>query len=91
MIYGDAVRMDGGEISLDNSIDGDLGLSNGIDGAEIGVFYNRGGAVGDYPALSNKPSINGVELVGDKSIEELGVDTLTNLQIQQIFNRVFGG
>lgn len=33
----------------------------------------RGGA-SDYVALTNKPSINGHELVGDKSLDDLGID-----------------
>lgn len=46
---------------------------------------------GDYGKLANKPKINGVTLIGDKSIEELGVDTLTNTEILEIYKRVFGG
>ena len=32
-----------------------------------------GGGTTDYRALSNKPKINGVELTGDKTSEELGI------------------
>ena len=32
-----------------------------------------GGGTSDYNELENKPSINGVELVGDKTTEELGI------------------
>lgn len=45
---------------------------------------------GDYNDLINKPSINSVELVGDKTFEDLGDSPLTNVEIQEIFNRVFG-
>lgn len=31
---------------------------------------------GDYESINNKPRINGVELVGDKSLEELGIPIL---------------
>lgn len=31
---------------------------------------------GDYESITNKPRINGVELVGDKSLEELGIPIL---------------
>ena len=48
-----------------------------------------GGGTNNYNALVEKPSINGVTLIGDKSIEELGVDTMTNQEILNIFNRVF--
>lgn len=45
----------------------------------------------DYNHLVNKPRVNDVELVGDKSFEELGVNPMTNIEIKEIFNRVFGG
>ena len=45
----------------------------------------------DYEKLYNKPSINEVELVGNKSFEELGDHLLTNIEIKQIFDRVFKG
>ena len=32
-----------------------------------------GGGVSDYKELENKPSVNGTELEGDKSLEELGI------------------
>ncbi|MCM1324144.1 MAG: hypothetical protein NC218_08275 [Acetobacter sp.] len=35
-----------------------------------------GGGTSNYEQLTNKPQINGVELVGDKSDEELGVERL---------------
>ena len=46
---------------------------------------------GDYNDLVNKPSINEVELVGDKTFEDLGDRTLTNTEIKRIFDRVFKG
>lgn len=44
-----------------------------------------------YNRLSDKPSINGVVLQDDKSFEELGVEPMTNIEILDTFNRVFGG
>lgn len=44
-----------------------------------------------YLRLVDKPSINGVILQDDKSFEELGVEPMTNLEILDTFNRVFGG
>lgn len=38
----------------------------------------RGGGSSDYDALTNKPSINGVTLEGDKSTAELGLPTKTS-------------
>ena len=43
----------------------------------------------DYEKLYNKPSINEVELVGNKSFEELGDHLLTNIEIKKIFDKVF--
>ena len=42
-----------------------------------------------YPTLIDKPQINDVTLVGNKSIEDLGVYTMTNIEIKEIFDRVF--
>lgn len=38
----------------------------------------RSGGSSDYAALTNKPSINGVTLYGDKSTAELGLPTKTS-------------
>lgn len=46
---------------------------------------------GNYNDLGNKPSINEVELKGNKTFEELGDHLLTNIEIKQIFDRVFKG
>ena len=40
---------------------------------------------GDYNALANKPQVNGETLVGDKSFEDLGDHTMTNIEIKAIF------
>lgn len=49
----------------------------------------------NYEKLINKPSINGVELINDKSFEELGRDDIKNRTIKDIideqFNLIFGG
>ena len=36
------------------------------------------GGTGDYNQLNNKPSINNVELSGNKSLEDLGINMPTN-------------
>ena len=45
----------------------------------------------NYDDLYNKPSINEVELKGNKTFEDLGDKTLTNIEIKHIFDRVFKG
>lgn len=44
----------------------------------------KGTVENDYEKLINKPKINGVELVSDKSFEELGDASLTNFEILEI-------
>lgn len=49
----------------------------------------------DYEKLMNKPSINGVELINDKTFEELGREDIKNRTIKDIideqYNIIFGG
>ena len=40
----------------------------------------------DYEGLKNKPSIEGVELIKDKTFEDLGAISLTNLEIEELLN-----
>ena len=40
--------------------------------------------VNDYMALRNKPSIEGVLLEGDKSFEELNLQSLTNTELENM-------
>ena len=58
----------------------------------MGQVINR---VGDYEDLIKKPKINGVELIGNKTFEQLGEETLTNSELKDIidsqFATIFGG
>lgn len=38
----------------------------------------------DYDDLVNKPSIEGVELMGDKSFEELNLQKITNTELENM-------
>lgn len=40
----------------------------------------------DYNDLTNKPKINTVELKGDKSFEDLGLQRITNREIEAMFD-----
>lgn len=53
------------------------------DGRKI-VGNIDGGIVFDYEQAINKPSINGVTLIGDKSLGDLGASPLTNMEILEI-------
>ena len=45
----------------------------------------------DYEKLKNKPSINGVELIKNKSFEELGCTPMKNSEILEIIKIAKGG
>lgn len=44
----------------------------------------------DYEKLKNKPSINGVELIGDKTLEEIGIGEISNSEIEEIIKSIGG-
>lgn len=44
---------------------------------------------GRYPPLLEKPSINDVVLVGNKTFTDLGDHTLTNIEIKSMFDKIF--
>ena len=62
---------------MSGSLNADTGMSGSLSMAER-VYEN------DYEKLKNKPSINGVELVQDKSFEDLGDHVLTNFEILEL-------
>lgn len=64
-------------VSVSGSLNADTGMSGDLKMAER-VYEN------DYEKLKNRPSINGVELVQDKSFEELGDHVLTNFEILEL-------
>lgn len=71
------------EINTDSSIDTDIQTSDGKIDTDIEIST---GGTSDYNDLVNKPSIEGVELIGDKTLEELGVEALTPQEIDAIIN-----
>ena len=59
---------------------------------QIVRFANKGGGGGgsgtnNYNDLSYKPSINGVELIGNRNFDSLGINKMTNKKILQIINQ----
>jgi len=48
------------------------------------AYYFPIGAEHDYNILNNKPSINGITLEGDRSLESLGISVITNAEIDAI-------
>ena len=70
------------------------GYANGkvlgvVDGEIKWVNQSGGGGTTDYNDLSNKPKINNVTLTGNKSLEDLGIDTLIN-EKTELYDRVTG-
>ena len=70
--------------SVSGSLNADTGMSGSLNMAER-VYEN------DYEKLKNRPSINGVELVQDKSFEDLGFSELTALDVFNILDNVWKG
>lgn len=72
-------------------IDGDtpddsenIELNLRIDGS---IVYAVGAGTTDYNSLENKPLINGCELQGDKSLTDLGIDTLVSEDVADYVER----
>lgn len=63
----------GGTIAGDVDIGGTVGMPQSV--------YEK-----DYDRLINKPKINEIELIGDKSFNDLGLKPLTNIEIAKMFN-----
>ena len=45
----------------------------------------------DYEKLLNKPKINGVELIGNQSFDDLGMSELTALDVFNILDNIWKG
>ena len=60
-----------------------LRLDSG-DNAALNVGSTTVVSVNDYNVLRNKPRIEGVELIGDKSFEELNLQRLTNTELENM-------
>lgn len=68
-----------GTLSARSQLSG--GLSNGR--SVVGALQYGSGS-SDYNKLTNKPSIESVPLVGNKTFSELGMSPMTALEIQAI-------
>lgn len=71
-----------GELSVPSILAGELAAPTSMN-AEL----NIGGAVyvvNDYEDLIHKPQINSVELIGNKSFDDLGMAGLSNMEIEEL-------
>ena len=71
-------------VSMSGSLNADTGMSGDLKMAER-VYEN------DYEKLKNKPSINGVELIKDKSLEDIGCIPMKNSEILSLIKIAKGG
>ena len=53
---------------------------------KIGATYTEKLLANDYNTLKNQPSIEGVKLINDKTFEDLGAISLSNLEIENLIN-----
>ena len=67
---------------MSGSLNADAGMSGDLKMAERS-------SENDYEKLHNKPKINGVELVGNQSFDDLGMSELTALDVFNILNKVW--
>lgn len=51
-------------------------------GVDVRPVISQG--TSDYNDLSNKPSVNGVTLVGNKTNEELNINEISNSEIEEL-------
>lgn len=74
------------DIELDNDEELDISIGDSVEIINIGT--------NNYNQLINKPRINDVELIGNKSLDNLGIQEkgnyantrVTNLEIDSLFN-----
>ena len=75
-------------IEIDFTVDDALGVEIKGTSSNIDLEFGDKACVSDYPELSNKPQINDVTLIGNKTSEELGLQSemraLTVHEIERI-------
>lgn len=64
----------------------ELELEGNLHEYEIGIAENieMSGGTNDYEKLKNKPQINGVELIKNKSFDDLGMSSITNQELEYL-------
>ncbi len=87
---------DGARLGADQSADARLAVAGvnrarlrveGDETVRLGASQGRDTMDYDYNSLRNKPSIEGVTLQGDKTFPQLGLDIISNQDIDKI---IFG-
>lgn len=70
-----------GSISSEHTVSGSLSKTETISGS---ITSAPGIVEKDYNELINKPQIESVELIGNKTMKQLGVDTLSVQEVEKI-------
>lgn len=66
---------------VDNDVETDLQVSSEAIEAQLSMYPGS-----DYETLINKPQINNVTLIGNISLEDVGIESLTSQDIDNIIN-----
>lgn len=74
-----------GTISNDDNLTGSITKSDKLEPILSPITVRT---VRNYNSLINKPQINTVELKDNKSLEDLNVNRLTNIEIDDIINSI---
>lgn len=81
-----------GEVSTDNKISGEINSNIKLDGTLRnnvnlnGDIHVGAGGTRNYEYLYNQPSINEVKLIKNKSFEDLGMNEITNTELNKMFS-----
>ena len=75
------------EIIIDTVVEGksayDIAVERGFEGT-IDDWVNS--LLGDYNKLTSKPMINGITIEGNKKLKDYGYDTLSNVELEELFD-----
>ena len=76
---------------LSGKLSGIGGLSGSLNGSSAvgGKLSMPDARAGDYEKLKNLPQINNVEVVGNKTFEQYGLEECSNLEIDALFKNIF--
>lgn len=48
------------------------------------IRVSDGSGTNDYNGLINQPKINEVKLIGNRTLEELGLNTISNIELEEL-------
>lgn len=74
-----------GALSIDNRLSGRI-VENTIENTITGrlTVPSSVNGVSDYERLNNKPSIEDVTLIGNKTFEDLGLESIDNTELMDL-------